>query len=72
MTKAGNKEEIQTLLDPFTTMPSFLKYSETAKTTDANIDTKMILQHADLARALLNHKKMNRSTIEAYLNTHQI
>ena len=72
MTKAGNKEEIQTLLDPFTTMPSFLKYSETAKTTEAKIDSKQILLHQDLARALHHAKKMNRSTIEAYLNTHQI
>jgi len=72
MTKAGSKEEVQTLLDPFTTIPSFLKYSETSKTSEAVINGKQVLLHAELARALLGAKKMNRSVIEAYLNTHQI
>ena len=72
MKKACSKEDLQTLLDPFTTVPSFLKYSETGKTSDAVINGKQVLAHADLARALLGAKKMNRSVIEAYLNTHQI
>lgn len=72
MKKAATQEDIQALLDKFAFVPSFLKYAETAKTKDAKVDGKKILEHADLARALCGAEKLNRSVIQAYLNTHQI
>ena len=72
MKKACSKEDVQVILDPFTHTPSFLKYSETAKTKDAVLNGKLILQYQDLARALMGAEKLNRSVIQAYLNTHQI
>jgi hypothetical protein len=72
MKSVCSKEDVQTILDPFSTTPSFIKYAEDAKTKDAVVCGKDILANGDLARALLKAETMNRSVIKLYLNTHQI